>query len=62
MEFITLHTVPDKWSDPRSVTIAYNKTEVSLLGTLIHGTIIQVDQELVDALEKIIVYQNEGRE
>lgn len=60
--FVDITTVPEKWQDPRRVSLAVYKTEVQLLGNLEHGTKLVIDQKLVDDLQKIITYQNEGRE
>jgi hypothetical protein len=61
-QFVTIKTLDSNGNNTRNVTLAVYKTECQLLGNLEHLTRVVIDQELVDALEKIIVYQNEGRE
>ena len=55
MEVITVRTVHNEI--PRNVTIAYDHSGRLpwLMGTLAHGTEIVVDQELVDALQQLVI-------
>lgn len=51
----TFHKSPSNDKEPRQVTLWVNPDNtVTLLGGLLHGTQIIVDQNLVDALQKIV--------
>jgi hypothetical protein len=55
--FVTLKT-----GTGRNVTLSIRKTKVQLLGNLEHCTELIIDQDLVDQLQKVIAFQNSGRE
>jgi hypothetical protein len=53
--YVTVHTV-DNSGNSRNVTLLYSEREghVVLLGGLNHGTVILVDQKLVDDLQALV--------
>ena len=58
MKSVTVHTFyksPSNDREPRQVSLWINPDKtVTLLGNLNHGTQIIVDQELVNALQKVV--------
>lgn len=59
---VTVKTVGDfGHGDQRNVTLWYSHrdNDVTLLGNLEHGTRIIIDQELVDALQALVKFQEE---
>ena len=56
MIFVKIETYTREGEEPRNVSIAYSKIDdvATLLGNLEHGTIITIDQKLVDALQILV--------
>lgn len=62
LKFITMRTIDTNGENIRNVTIAYSRTATYILGNLEHGTLLVIDQKLVDQLQKLVNYQDSKAE